>query len=189
MDTIPRYRTAKRSMAAPSQIHLYGMLESRSEAIAKKPIQNTVPQRAIGRGTEHRGVGSRRKEYGRCPTVQEFRKDSVLPSHSLFRQQVGQIPLQYWNTHHTDHAFLTSYRQQKWNDERICQAIEQFAALHGRLPKTTEFNSRNSLPSAGTVTKSTGYTVIQFLQQQYPSYLGGKQMVRQKEEFGMKMKW
>ena len=127
------------------------------------------------------------KEYGRCPTVQEFRKDSVLPSHSLSRQQVGQPPLQYWNTHHTDHAFLTSYRQQKWNDERICQAIDQFAALHGRLPKTTEFNSRNSLPSAGTVTKSTVYTVIRFLQQQYPSYFDGTQMVRQKEKFRMKM--
>ena len=39
-------------MGCPGQTHSYGMSESRSEAITKKPIQNTVPQRAIGRGTK-----------------------------------------------------------------------------------------------------------------------------------------
>lgn len=127
------------------------------------------------------------KEYGRCPTVQEFRKDSALPSYSFFRQQVGQTPLQYWNTYHPDCPCSTSDSKRKWTDEQICQAVEQFAASHGRLPKTKEFNSRNCLPTVGTVMRNTGCTVCQFLEQQYPSYFGGERMDRHQKEFGMKM--
>lgn len=47
----PQVQDCKKEHGCPGQTHSYGMSESRSEAITKKPIQNTVPQRAIGRGT------------------------------------------------------------------------------------------------------------------------------------------
>lgn len=121
--------------------------------------------------------------HGEFPSNALWKKENGLPTRKIFKQCVGKFPSQYMQEHDPNFCPNRGGRA-RWDEKRLCEAVEQFAALHGRLPKPHEFGGHNCLPTADTVKAVTGKTAARFLRERFP----GQQVDAQTENQGMRMK-
>ena len=58
----------------------------------------------------------------------------------------------------------------EWDEQTIMDCIEQFMAVHNRLPSATDFSKKNELPSHTVIKHRFGLGVRDFMSQYFPDY-------------------